>query len=78
MKPTSKIPIESIKHRLKTMYPAYTFEIKHESVNDIYFLTAHKNGKGLSTLQVNSKVPMDEFWERIMIWMKPIVSYYHP
>lgn len=77
MKAKNKVPIDSIMHRLKTMYPAYQFEIKHESVSDIYFVTAHKNGKSISTLQVSSKVPMDEFWERVMIWMKPVVSYYH-
>lgn len=72
----TKAPINEIKAKLKIMYPNYKFDIKCSPSIKTYLITAYKNGKNLSTLSILAETPMNEFWERIQNWMKPILSYY--
>lgn len=69
-------PTAQIKSKLKTMYPNYKHDIKCSPINKTYMITAYKNGKNLSTINIASNTPMNEFWEKIQNWMRPILNYY--
>lgn len=65
--------ITEIKKELKGMYPDYRFDISADFATDEYVFVIFKDGNRLSTLRIKAQTAMDEVWEMIIEWVRPLL-----
>ncbi len=66
--------IPELKAQLKSMYPGYRFEIKSRPQTSDYCILVFKEHKTLSTLEIATNTPMNQFWEVVKGWMNSVLK----